>query len=85
MRLANQLTAVDDQGTRYQFSASLGSARAEWSGVLDLRPDPPYEIRWLDLRTAPGEPLTRIDLDSRQARPAPPPDITVTPTAGQPR
>ncbi len=29
VRLAHQLTAVDDQGTRYQFSASLAPARAE--------------------------------------------------------
>src|SRR5208282_3003805 len=54
--LAHQFTAVDDQGTSYQFSASLGPVHAEWSGVLDLRPDPPHEIRWLDLSTIPGEP-----------------------------
>jgi hypothetical protein len=84
VRLAHQLTAVDDQGTSYQFSASLGSVRAEWSGVLDLRPNPPQEIRWLDLSTNPGEPATRIDLNFRQARPAPPPEITVTPTAVSP-
>jgi hypothetical protein len=75
--LAHKFTAVDDQGTSYQFSASPGPARVEWSGVLDLRPNPPPEIRWLDLSTAPGEPPTRIDLDSR---PAPSPEITVTPT-----
>jgi hypothetical protein len=82
--LAHRFTAVDDQGTSYRFSAGAGPARAEWSGVLDLRPNPPPEIRWLDLSTAPGEPPTRIDLNSRPARPTPPPEITVTPTAVSP-
>ena len=82
--LADQFTAVDDRGTSYQFSASLGPARAEWSGVLDLVPNPPQEIRWLDLSATPGEPATRIELNSRQARPAPPPEITVTPAAVSP-
>jgi len=81
--LAHQFTAVDDQGTSYQFSASLGPGRVEWSGVLDLHPDPPHELRWLDLSTTPGQPATRIDLNSRQARPAPP-EITVTPAAVSP-
>ena len=82
--LAHQFTAVDDQGTSYQFSASLGRVHAEWSGVLDLRPNPPHEIRWLDFSTTPGEPATRIDLNSQQARSAPPPEITVTPAAVSP-
>jgi hypothetical protein len=81
---AHQFTAVDDQGTSYQLSASPGSARAEWSGMLDLRPDPPHQIRWLDLSMISGEPATRIDLTSQHARPAPPPDITVTPAAVSP-
>jgi hypothetical protein len=84
VRLAHQFTAVDDHGTSYQLSASPGPVHTEWSGVLDLRPDPPPEIGWLDLRTAPGEPATRIDLNRPQARPAPPPDITVTPAAVSP-
>jgi hypothetical protein len=81
---AHQFTAVDDQGTGYQLSASLGGGRTEWSGVLDLHPDPPQEIRWLDLSTTSGEPATRIDLNWHPARPAPPPDITVTPAAVSP-
>jgi hypothetical protein len=79
--LAHQFTAVDDRGTSYQFSASLGPARAEWSGVLHLVPNPPHEIRWLDLNATPGEPATRIDLNSQLARP---PEITVTPAAVSP-
>ena len=35
---------------------------------LPLRPDPPHQIRWLDLTTAAGEPATRIDLDPQTSR-----------------
>ena len=49
--------------------------------MLDLRPHPPPEIRWLDLSTTPGEPATRIDLSSQSV---PPPEITVTPAAVSP-
>ncbi len=54
-----------------------------WAGVLDLRPDPPHEIGWLDLRTAPGEPATRIRLDPRDPQ-IPAPEVTVTRTAHSP-
>jgi hypothetical protein len=84
VRLAHQLTAVDDQGTSYQLSASLGPVHTEWSGVLDLHPNPPREISWLDLRTTPGGPATRIDLGSLQPRTARAPEITVTPAAVSP-
>jgi hypothetical protein len=57
VRLAHQVTAVDDQGTSYQFSHSIGHIPyAEWSGVLDPRPNPPHEIRWLDLAAPPASP-----------------------------
>jgi hypothetical protein len=78
---AGQFTAVDDQGTSYRFGVSLGPLRTEWSGMLDLHPSPPQEIRWLDLSTTPGGPATRIDLGSQ---PAPPPEIAVTPAAVSP-
>ena len=48
--------------------------------MLDLRPDPPHEIGWLDLRTAPGEPATRIRLDPRDPQILAP-EVTVTRTA----
>jgi len=51
---AHQFTSVDDQDTSYQLSASPGSVYAEWSGVLDLYPNPPREIRWLALSGSPG-------------------------------
>jgi hypothetical protein len=78
---AGRFTAVDDQGTGYQFGVSVGPLRTEWSGVLDLHPSPPPGIRWLDLSPAPGEPATRIELSSA---PASPPEIIVTPAAVEP-
>jgi hypothetical protein len=81
-----QFTAADDKGASYtlRFSFRTGiTGSAAWAGVLDLRPDPPHEIGWLDLRTAPGEPATRIGLDPRDP-PIPAPDITVTRQACSP-
>ncbi len=79
--VSRHFTAADDQGTGYTLGFSTritGSAAV--AGVLDLRPDPQHEIRWLDVRTAPGEPAARIHLDPQ----TPAPDITVTKTAASP-
>jgi hypothetical protein len=81
--VSRQFTAADDKGASYtvRFSFRTGiTGSAVWAGVLDLRPDPPHEIGWLDLRTAPGEPATRIRLDPQ----IPAPDITVTRKAHSP-
>jgi hypothetical protein len=74
-----QLTAADDRGTSYQpiFTGNHGQ------GVLELRPAPPRQIRWLDLTTAPGEPAIRIDLGPPD-RQLPAPDVTVTGKAHSP-
>lgn len=72
------LTAVDDQGTGYRFgfsgggSSSDGHAHSEWEGALEVHPDPPDQIRWLDV-TVPGASVTRIDLDPR----IPVPEVSV--------
>jgi hypothetical protein len=71
-------TAADDRGVSYQIA---------WAGEmtpreLRLRPDPPHQIRWLDLTTAAGQLATRIDLDPQN--PVPVPDITVTRHAHSP-
>ena len=63
-------TAADDQGVSYQISWHGEMAPRE----LLLRPDPPHQIRWLDLTTAVGEPATRIDLDPQ----IPAPNVAVT-------
>jgi hypothetical protein len=76
------LTAVDDQGAGYHFgfsgggSSSDGHAHTDWEGALEIHPDPPQQIRWLDV-TVPGVSVTRIDLDSR----IPVPEVTVIQTA----
>ena len=80
--VSRQFTAADDKGASYtlRFSFRTGiTGSAALAGVLDLRPDPQHEIGWLDLRTAPGEPATRIHLDPRDPQ-IPAPDITVTRT-----
>ena len=70
------LTAADDRGARYQISFRGKPDLAEFL----LAPDPPPQIRWLDLITAPGEPATRIDLEPQ----IPAPDVTVTRKATSP-
>ena len=69
-------TAADDRGVSYQISWRGEMAPRE----LLLRPDPPHQIRWLDLTTAAGEPATRIDLNPQ----IPARDITVTRNARSP-
>ena len=72
--LFRPFTVTDDQGTSYQVHVrDIGSGPLGWT--LMLRPDPPYEPRWLDLTTAPGSPAVRIDLPRRAAGSA---DMTVT-------
>ena len=79
--VSRHFVAADDKGAGYTLGFSTRiTGSAALSGVLDLRPDPQHEIRWLDLRTAPGEPATRIHLDPQ----VPAPDITVTNTAASP-
>lgn len=67
--LFGQLAAQDDLGISYRFSFHDGSgpSRPELPGVLRLHPDPARDIRWLDLRAAPGEDATRVSLDPPSA------------------
>jgi hypothetical protein len=69
-------TAVDDRGTSYQIGFRGRPGLAEFL----LSPDPPHQIRWLDLITIPGEPATRIDLDPQITAP----EVTVTRKATSP-
>jgi hypothetical protein len=74
-----RLTAADDQGTSYQ-PVFRGSPEV---GVLELRPAPPHQIRWLDFTIIPGEPAIRIELDPQDPQ-LPAPAVTVTRTAHSP-
>jgi len=62
----DQFTVADDRGTHYDLGFSIGG-RPRSTCELPLRPDPPDDVRWLDI-TAPGEAAVRINLD----RPRPP-------------
>jgi hypothetical protein len=84
LAVIRQFTAADDKGNSYSLGRRVklapGSGFAEWTGILDLRPDPQHEIRWLDMGTAAREPATRINLDSQ----LPASGSTVTKTAASP-
>ncbi len=69
-------TAADDRGASYQIRFP-GEMRPR---ELPLSLDPPHQIRWLDLITAPGEPAARIDLNQQ----IPAPQVTVTRNATSP-
>ena len=72
----DRFTAEDDVGTRYNLRFIGGGVmgRLEWQGVLDLRPGPSHEIRWLDLRTSAADTPTRVNLAAQTVSP----DVTVT-------
>ncbi len=79
---AQYLTAVDDQGTSYDFGFTGGGSsfdrysHSEWEGSFHVHPDPPDQTRWLDV-TGTGGSVTRIDL----APATPEPTVTVIQTA----
>jgi hypothetical protein len=57
----HQFTATDDRGIIYQMGTHCsGGGPRDW--VLRLHPEPPPDLRWLDLATTPGQPAVRIDL-----------------------
>jgi len=62
-------TVTDDQGNPYDLLFST-NGRPEWTCDLGLHPDPPPDIRWLEV-TAPGEQTVRVDLGRRAEIPAP--------------
>src|SRR5437016_2257855 len=57
----DQFIVTDDRGARYDLSVHVTGV-PPWSGTLRLHPDPPADIRWLDV-TAPGEPAVRVNLE----------------------
>ncbi len=65
-------SATDDRGNGYGMGlhGSGVSGPGEW--ILRLHPDPPRDLRWLDLRTAAAEPAVRVGLDPRTAAGQPP-------------
>jgi hypothetical protein len=71
--------ATDDKGNSYQVGMSGGGRDSgEWAGELTLDPEPPPDIRWLDV--AAGDEVQRIPLELEQ----PPPGIRFTPDTHTP-
>jgi hypothetical protein len=62
-------TVTDDRGQRYGLLFAT-KGRPESTCDLNLHPDPPPGIGWLDI-TAPGEQAVRVDLDRPVEMPAP--------------
>jgi hypothetical protein len=75
----HQFTATDERGTRYRMGTH-GPGVDPHDGTLRLHPDPPHDLRWLDLTATPGEPSVRIDL----TRPPDATDVTVSEAASSP-
>jgi hypothetical protein len=80
-----QFTATDDRGTCYQmgFSGRGERRHSELTGQITLQPDPPPDIRWLDLATTAGDPAVRIDLNP-SARSADGSEMTASPSTTSP-
>jgi hypothetical protein len=56
-------TIIDDRGGRYQLDFTGTSSGPEWTAVITLDPDPPSDLRWLDICPPRGT-AVRIGLDS---------------------
>jgi hypothetical protein len=54
-------TVTDDRGHRYHLDFAGGDA-PDWYGELELRPEPPDDLRWLDI-SAPGGRSVRVEAD----------------------
>lgn len=80
MHMLDDLTATDDRGTSYTLGMRIGSRGGTGvTGQLNIHPDPPPGVRWLDL-AAPGGATRRVSLDP----PTPAPAITVTEVSRSP-
>jgi hypothetical protein len=55
------VTITDDRGGRYQLHFTGTSSGPDWTGVITLRPDPPGDLRWLDI-CPPGGTAVRVCL-----------------------
>ena len=63
-----RFTVTDDRGGRYHLDLAR-SGGPEWAGDVSLRPEPPGDIRWLDI-SAPDGPVIRVELDQGTAEAA---------------
>ena len=82
-RIPSELFMVtDNRGTRYDLEPTPGRSLG-WTRDISLRPDPPDDIRWLDI-SASGNPAIRVELDpqprasSTSSEPGAEPEISET-------
>jgi hypothetical protein len=77
--MCQRFDVTDDRGRRYDLDSTGLNIGSKWTSGIGLLPDPPEDIRWLDI-TAPGEPAVRVRLDQGGsiAAGAPPPEVTPT-------
>lgn len=59
----DRFTVADDRGTRYRLEFTPGGG-PDWVSEVGLRPEPPPDIRWLDM-SAPGDEAIRVELTAR--------------------
>jgi hypothetical protein len=59
--LGELFTVTDARGGRYELDLTW-AGDPESTGQVGLHPDPPEDIRWLDI-AAPGHPAVRVSLD----------------------
>jgi hypothetical protein len=73
-------SATDDKGRSYQVSISGADPDQEgWTGDLTLKPEPPADVRWLNIPVGDGD-VHRIPLEPEQ----PLPEVEFTPHAHSP-
>ena len=73
---AERFTVTDDRGGRYHLDLTR-SYGPEGAGDLSLRPEPPQDIRWLDIATPDG-PGVRVELPPGAAAAVGEPEVSET-------
>jgi hypothetical protein len=58
--LAERFAVTDDRGGRYSLALTAGGG-GEWTSEISVCPEPPDDVRWLDIATA-GHPAVRVSL-----------------------
>ena len=57
-----EFTATDDTGTSYKMGYNGAGTPQIQAGPFELAPQPPADVRWLDVTPGPGRPAVRADL-----------------------
>src|SRR5690348_594723 len=57
-----EFTAPDDPGASYKMGYNGAGTPQIQAGPFELAPQPPADVRWLDVTPGPGRPAVRADL-----------------------